>query len=274
MKTKLYLIVGCLCVLLHPHSAFADRTLVWNKMPLTVVLPVGEEIRVTFPTDVNLQLPMAVTENLESLAPNQQIVYWKAKSPFDSVRAIATSTDNDTVYLIDLVAQQGALVESLVIEDPDRVVKQQATASPALQATQEQVQELLDPPEILLTRFASQSLYAPRRLMPVNSDIHQQPIAALPANFPLLRSQMGEQYRYSVVGAWSGYGRYITAVMVINTSAISLQINPGLVMGNFTHITAQHLTLGAKGSLEDRTTLYLISDTPFASAIMEDGYGY
>jgi len=275
MNKTFYFITACMLFLLNPLCVYAaDRTLVWDKMPLTIVLPVGEEIRVTFPTDVNLQLPMAVTENLESLAPNRQVVYWKAKNPFDSVRAIATSTDNDTVYLIDLVAQEGAVVESLVIEDPDRIVKTQVAASPTFEATQEQVQELLDPPEILLTRFASQSLYAPRRLMPVNRDIHQQPIAALPANFPLLRSQMGEQYQYAVVGAWSGYGHYITAVMVINTSAVSLHINPGLVMGNFTHITAQHLTLGASGTLEDRTTLYLISDAPFASAIMEDGYGY
>lgn len=256
-----------------PLNAWADRTLVWNKMPITIVLPVDEEIRVTFPTDVNLQLPMEVTESLESLAPNQQVVYWKAKTPFDVVRAIATSTDNETVYLIDLVAQQGALVESLVIEDPDRIVKQQAE-SEAVSASEESSRDLIDPPEILLTRFASQSLYAPRRLMPTNSDIHNQPIGSLPANFPLLRSQAGEQYTFSVVGAWSGYGRYVTAVMVVNHSDLTIQINPGLVAGNFTHITAQHLMLGARGTLEDRTTLYLISEAPFASAIMEDGYGY
>jgi len=253
--------------------AWADRTLVWNKLPLTIVLPVNEEIRVTFPTDVTLQLPISITEQLESLAPNQQVVYWKAKAPFDSIRAIATANDNESVYLIDLVAQTGAVNEHLHIEDPDRVVNQHASNANRSFAT-ESIQELLDPPEILLTRFASQSLYAPRRLMPVSSDIHAQPMTPFPTTFPLMRSQAGEQYRYSVAGAWSGYGRYITAVMITNLSPISIQINPGLLTGNFTHVTAQHLTLGASGSLEDRTTLYLISDAPFASAIMEDGYGY
>lgn len=254
-------------------NAWAERTLVWNKLPLTIVLPVGEEIRVTFPTDVTLQLPMSITEQLESLAPNQQVVYWKAKAPFDSIRAIATANDNESVYLIDLVARAGAISEHLHIEDPDRVVHQQASNADQ-SFTSDSIQELLDPPEILLTRFASQSLYAPRRLMPVSSDIYAQPISLLPPTFPLMRSQSGEQFRYSVVGAWSGYGRYITAVMITNLSPISIQINPGLLTGNFTHVTAQHLTLGASGSLEDRTTLYLISNTPFASAIMEDGYGY
>lgn len=252
--------------------ALADRTLVWTKQPITIVLPVGKEVRVTFPTEVALQLPMAVTDKLESLAPNEQVVYWKATEAFDPVRAIAASSDNESVYLIDLVAQPGALTEAIRIEDPDRIV-----AATPQEATSESVStktELLDPPEIVLTRFASQSLYAPRRLMPVNGDIHVQPVSAIPASFPLMRSQQGERYAYSVVGAWSGYGRYITAVMVRNESAVSVQINPGLVNGNFTHITPQHLTLGPLGSLEDRTTLYLISDVPFASAILEDGYGY
>jgi hypothetical protein len=90
----------------------------------------------------------------------------------------------------------------------------------------------------------------------------------------LLRSQAGEKYHYRIVGSWSGYGRYITAVLVINQSPVQLQVNPGLVQGNFTHITPQHLYLGPTGSLEDRTTLYLISDSPFVSALQEDGYGY
>ena len=256
-----------------PMVAWADRTIVWDKYPITIVLPVGEEIRVTFPTDVALQLPLEVTEKLESLAPNQRVVYWKANEEFDSVRAIATSTDNESVYLLDLVAQKNAIVESLIIEDPDRVVAQQSESAASVESFNSTL-ELLDPPELILTRFASQSLYAPRRLMPVNPDIYAQSISALPTNFPLMRSQSGEQYRFSIVGGWSGYGRYVTAVMVMNTSPVVIHINPGLVAGNFTHITAQHLTLGAGGTLEDRTTLYLISDTPFASAIMEDGYGY
>lgn len=261
------------CLLVLPVCAWADRTLVWDKTPLTIILPVGEEVRVTFPTEVNLRLPMDATQKLESLAPNLRIVYWKANDAFDAVRAIATSVDNESVYVIDLVAQPNALSESITVEDPDRLVAQQGTVdadSPSPGASS----DLIDPPEIVLTRFASQALYAPLRLMPVNPDIRSHAIAALPADFPLMRSQFSEQYRFTVVAAWSGYGRYITAVMVTNESPVAIQINPGLIAGNFTHVTAQHLTLDVAGSLEDRTTLYLISDIPFASAILEDGYGY
>lgn len=255
--------------------AQADRTQVWNNNPITIIIPVGEEVRITFPTDVSLQIPAALVQSLESLAPNQQIVYWKAKEPFDKARVIAPSTDNETVYLIDLVAQDNAITESIVIEDPSRVVAQHNNDIASADGTIDiSTAELSDPPEIVLTRFASQSLYAPRRLMPVNPDIAAMPVVQMPSNFPLMRSQQGEQYRFSVVGAWSGYGLHITAILLINESQLTLPVDPGLVQGNFTHITPQHLQLGPKGSLEDRTTLYLVSEAPFSAAIQEDGYGY
>lgn len=255
--------------------AFADRTIVWDKSPITVVIPVGEEVRITFPTDVTIQVPSNLIEGLKSLAPNQQMVYWTATTTFDKSRIIATSTDSKSVYLIDLAAVQGTPKENLIIEDADRVLAHQSESqSQATESREEASRELTDPPEMVLTRFASQSLYAPRRLMPVNADIAPQPFPKLSSDFPLMRSQWGEKYQFSIAGAWAGYGFYITAVLVVNQSNTPIAINPGLVQGNFTHITPQHLNLGPMGSLEDRTTLYLISTVPFASAIQEDGYGY
>lgn len=251
--------------------AQADHTLVWDKNPITLVIPVGEEVRVSFPTEVAIQVPASL-KALDSLAPNQQIIYWTANEAFEKTRIIATSVDNKSVYLIDIAAVAGTPKENYRIEDADRVVTQQPTVS--ANEISENANTLTDPPEIVLTRFASQTLYAPRRLMPVNADIAAQPLPTLGPDFPLLKSQMGEKYRLSVVGAWAGYGFYLTAVLVVNQSNIPININPGLVQGNFTHVTAQHLGLSAKGSLEDRTTLYLISSVPFASALQEDGYGY
>lgn len=266
-------VITCVLLMLITLPVFAERTLVWNNAPLTIVIPVGEEIRVSFPTDVLLQIPMALTESLESLAPNQQVVYWKATAPFDAARVIAQSVDNKTVYLIDLVAEAGANGEPIVIEDADRIVATRdavtADATPLPAET-----DLQDPPEIILTRFAAQTLYAPQRLIPVNAAITSLSDVRITPDFPLVRSQQGESYRVSVVGAWSGYGLYLTAVLLENQSALSIAINPGLVQGNFSHITAQHLYLGPLGTLEDRTTLYLVSTVPFNAAILEDGYGW
>ncbi len=255
------------------QSVLAEDKRIWNNLPITIVLPVNKEVRVTFPTDVIIQIPEAIAGNLESLAPNQQLVYWKAKSPFDTQRILATSTDNETVYLIDLVASENQIAnEPILIEDPNRLIanSNQDSSDSVLPV----MEELRDPPEILLTRFVAQTLYAPRRLVPQSPDIQAIHINDLPDKFPLMQSQWGEQYQFKIVGAWSGYGRYITAVLVINLSNTPVRINPGLIRGNFTHITPQHLSLDATGKLSDRTTLYLISDAPFESAILEEGYGY
>ena len=259
------------CLLLSWQAALAEDKRIWNNLPITIVLPVNKEVRVTFPTDVSIQIPELIAGNLESLAPNQQMVYWKAKSPFDAQRVIATSSDNETVYLVDLVASENQIAnEPILIEDPNRLVMEVADQPTPSMATE----ELRDPPEIVLTRFVSQTLYAPRRLVPQSGDIQEIHVNELPQKFPLMQSQWGEQYQYKIVGSWSGYGRYITAVLVINLSNTPVRINPGLIRGNFTHITPQHLALDATGKLSDRTTLYLISDVPFESAILEEGYGY
>ncbi len=272
LKIGLCAIACCVC-----QSSIADvDKRIWENMPLTIILPVNKEVRVTFPTDVNVQIPKELTANLVSLAPNQKTIYWTAKSPFDSARVLATSTDNETVYLIDLIANEFTTVDDpVIIEDADRLTDntiETDNSTPLFQSTSETA--LSDPPEILLTRFVSQTLYSPRRLVPQSSDITELHVDAIDKEFPLIQSQSGEQFQFHLVGAWAGYGRYITAVLVINQSTHSVLINPGLVRGNFTHITAQHPDLGSAGTLKDRTTLYLISEVPFVSALMEEGYGY
>lgn len=270
MRTYIHNLMIALIVM--PGIAYAEKTLVWNNAPLTIVIPVGEEVRVSFPADVLLQIPVTLTASLESLAPNQQTVYWKATSAFDAARVVAQSVDNKTVYLVDLVAQDGASNEAIRIEDADRIVSSRDSSDVAL--LEAVPTDLTDPPEIVLTRFASQTLYAPSRLIPVNADINTLSDVKLQRDFQLIRSLDGESYQLSIAGAWAGYGLYITAVLVVNQSQLRIAFNPGLVQGNFSHITAQHLYLGPNGTLEDRTTLYLISSVPFSAAILEDGYGW
>src|SRR5690606_38015016 len=186
------------CLVLSPFAR-ADQTLVWNNAPVPVLLPVGKEVRFIFPTDVTLQVPHSVIAKLDSLAPNQQMVYWTAKEAFDSARVIAMSHDGGSVYLIDLSASANAPSDNMRLEDPARinVGDERDAASPDRVASAPSLQ---DPAEIVLTRYASQTLYAPKRLMPASGDIFVQRGASIPRDFPLLRSQHGEHYYVDVVG--------------------------------------------------------------------------
>ena len=264
-----------------PAYASADVRRVWDEKPLTLILPVGHELRVIFPTDVNVQVPLGVSEKLTSLAPNPKMILWTAKESFTSARVIATALDGKTVYVIDIEADTNAIKEDILIEDPSRVIASQpATISTNNQSETESSSAhendaiLEDPSEIVLTRYASQTLYAPSRLIPTDARLTPVNFLALNKDFPLLQSGQGEHVAVSVVGSWVGFDRYVTAVLIVNQSPIPFEFDASRVRGNFTHITAQHLNIGAKGTLTDRTTLYLISDIPFAEALTEDSYAY
>lgn len=260
------------------QCASADMRRVWDEKPMTLILPVGQEVRVTFPTDVQVQVPLGISEKLTSLAPNPKMIYWTASEAFTNARIIATARDGGTVYVIDVAAEMSALKEDIVIEDPARITLSDAgsinTAQPKDKNDAEDEDALEDPAEIILTRFASQTLYAPSRLMPVDARISPVNYLAISKTFPLLQSGQGEQVSVNVVGSWSGFGHFITAVLIVNQSPVGFNLDASRVRGNFTHITSQHLFVGTKGSREDRTTLYLISDVPFAEALTEDSYAY
>lgn len=260
------------------QCASADMRRVWDEKPMTLILPVGQEVRVTFPTDVQVQVPLGISEKLTSLAPNPKMIYWTAGEAFTNARIIATARDGGTVYVIDVAAEVSALKEDIVIEDPARISLSDTgsvnAAQPKEKNDAEDEDALEDPAEIILTRFASQTLYAPSRLIPVDARISPVNYLALSKTFPLLQSSQGEQVSVNVVGSWSGFGHFITAVLIVNQSPVGFNVDASRVRGNFTHITSQHLFVGPKSSREDRTTLYLISDVPFAEALTEDSYAY
>lgn len=260
------------------QCASADMRRVWDEKPMTLILPVGQEVRVTFPTDVQVQVPLGISEKLTSLAPNPKMIYWMASEAFTNARIIATARDGGTVYVIDVAAEVSALKEDIVIEDPARISLSDTRSANAAQPKEKNDAEdedaLEDPAEIILTRFASQTLYAPSRLMPVDARISPVNYLAISKTFPLLQSGQGEHVSVNVVGSWSGFGHFITAVLIVNQSPVGFNVDASRVRGNFTHITSQHLFVGSKGSREDRTTLYLVSDVPFAEALTEDSYAY
>lgn len=280
MCSKIYLSAISFLMLSVAHTSNADVRRVWDEKPMTIILPVGQEVRVTFPTDVQVQVPLGVSEKLTSLAPNPKMIYWTASEEFTSSRVIATAKDGGTVYVVDIAAEKSALKEDVLIEDPARISVSESgkpkAPSPNTNdsASDDDGQVLEDPAEIILTRYASQTLYAPSRLMPADPRINQVNYLAIGKEFPLLQSGHGEHVSVSVVGSWAGFGRYITAILIINQSPIGFQFDASRVRGNFTHITSQHLYIGAKGTLEDRTTIYVVSETPFAEALTEDSYAY
>lgn len=270
---------------------FAETRRVYEDRPLSLAVPVKKEIRIVFPQDVNIQIPADLESKISHLVPDSKTIYWTAKETFAPARIIATALNGGKVYVIDIAADTKNTADDVRIEDPalahqssEDKAKPTSRLLPSSESESETVADeadsapeekpLHDPAEVVLTRFAAQTLYAPSRLIPADSRIGVASIPSIPKSFPLLQSSQGERFTIEPVGAWEGFNRYITAVLIVNQTPAFLQFDPTKVRGNFTHITAQHINIGPKGSLEDRTTLYLVSETPFAEALLEDSYGF
>jgi len=272
MKTRLLFSLLTLLTVSHYSVAESVSRLIWKNQPLPVTLKPGSEVRVVFPANVNIQVPVPLLDRLNTLQVNPRVVYWTAKESFPASQIIAISDESNEVYLVNVSADETGSAQAITIEDPAWVVRQQPT--PPAQ-TQSQETALTDPPEILLTRHVAKTLYAPVRLMPTQRDIQRVPVNDLPENFQLKRSQKGESYQYEVLGQWQGYGRYITAVTLKNTSYLTLDvIDLRTIRGSFTHIATQHPNLGPAETDEAITTLYLISLAPFQTAVGGTSYGF
>lgn len=277
IMSKFISFVACLVIAALSLSVAASTSvvrLVHTDRPIALTLKVEHEHRFIFPEAVNVDVPAQLTQVMQILQPTAQVVYWTPVGAFESMRVIARSLDNHRVYLLDIRSTEEANAVDYRLENPALMVKAGDIATPDTGEINSPVANASNPFQIELTRYVSQLLYAPTRLRPRASGIRQLPIAAADINLNLLNSQKGEIYRYRLIGQWRGYSHHITAVEVINQSPVTVELDLRRVRGNWIAITAQHTWLGAVNSLEDRTTLYLISKPPFGQAMEELAYGF
>lgn len=270
-------LMACLAIALLSlavNAAATDVRLIHTDRPIALTFKTNHEHRFIFPEAVNVDVPAQLTQVMRSLQPTAEVVYWTPASAFESMRVIARSLDNERVYLLDIRSTDDASAVDYRLENPALIVTAEGAVSSDAGEIPSAAINTKNPFQIELTRYVSQLLYAPARLRPKPSGIRQLPVAAADLTVDLLNSQKGETYRYRLIGQWRGYGHHITAVEVVNQSPVTVELDLRRVRGNWLAITAQHTWLGGMNSLEDRTTLYLISKAPFAQAVEEIAYGF
>ena len=113
-----------------------------------------------------------------------------------------------------------------------------------------------------LTRFASQSLYAPRRLTPALPGVFRTPVDERQVN--LVR---GESIQATPLIAWRSGNLHVTAVRLRNRGASSVILDPRSLRGLWLAATFQHARLLPSGDEADTTAVYLISAKPFEHAV-------
>lgn len=233
-------------------AAPPDRV-VWDRTPIRVVLPVGAERLVHFPSAaVRVGVPDHLP--LRTLSVDGT-VYWQAAAPFETTRVLVQTLDEDGGHiLLDLEAREAAPDVPLQILRPaGRPVDPPATPAPA-------PHPMLD--YVALTRFAAQQMYAPARLRPDETQLRRVPVSR--EAIPLLR---GGAVAATPLIAWRHGGLYLTVVRLQNQADQAQILDPRDLRGDWLAATFQHARLLPRGDEADTTAVYLISRRPLAETL-------
>jgi integrating conjugative element protein (TIGR03749 family) len=247
-------------------STASTERLVFDRRPLRMALPVGRERIVSFGGPVAFHLP----EDVEGVLRVQIIgatAYLTATAPFGTVRVVAEHLQGDGAQIpIDLVAdkstaQAGGDVEVFTAREAATRAQRALSATAAIlvdrEASSDEASEPVD--LVMLTRYAAQAIYAPRRLAPAHPAVRQVPLVIEPVA-GLVR---GWRVETVPLASWRAGALYVTAVRATNQERLPVEIDLADLRGQWLAASSQHGRLGPAGADTDTTTLYLICDRPF-----------
>ena len=241
---------------LFPLMSGAEEVLLWDNQPLTITLQPGQERMIRFPDRIRLNVPAQLNGSLRTQVVDNR-VYWLASRPFDRTRVVVMEEAgaSPAVYLLDVLAADTGGGGSARILHSARTAEMQR---------EEQWGDSRNPPELLLTRFAAQSLFAPRRLIPHSAVIHRWPTPLSPVQVPLVRGIWADQ---EVLAAWHGHGLFVTAVALRHLGGMTVSLDPSRVRGRWRAVSFHHRQLGPSDGPLATTVLYLVSDKPFPAGL-------
>ncbi|MBC3217007.1 TIGR03749 family integrating conjugative element protein [Serratia fonticola] len=263
----LYLaLLGVAGTLSAPLPVAAVELMKWERIPLQVPLTVGQErivfvnknVRVGFPPELNGKLRVQSTGGA---------VYLQASSAFATTRLQLQDVENGELILLDITGLEGKQVRepvSLVYQgevssatgsDNTSVSAEESGTSRRKVSAKDNTPRITTPLPIALTRYAAQSLYAPLRTIEALPGVHVIS-HGLSSNITSLLPS--EPVTVRPLAAWGVQGYNVVALKLTNQRSGKVVLDPRRLQGTFHSATFQHRWLGAAGTPEDTTTLYLV----------------
>nr|WP_084089701.1 TIGR03749 family integrating conjugative element protein [Erwinia oleae] len=240
----------------------------WERIPLQVPLTTGQErivfvnrnVRVGFPPELNGKLRVQSTGGA---------VYLLAQADFTTTRVQLQDVENGELILLDITALKGTQVRepvglvyqgevSTATTSNNASVSAAESGAPgtgAKASSGSKAPRITTPLPIALTRYAAQSLYAPLRTVEALPGVHAIS-HGLPSSVTSLLPS--EPVAIRPLTAWGVQGYNVVALKLTNQRPEKVVLDPRRLMGNFYSATFQHRWLGAAGTPEDTTVLYLV----------------
>lgn len=268
-RSKRHLVdISAALFLLLAGSAQAVEIMRWERLPLAVPLVVGQERIVFLDQSVRVGKPSNLADSLRVQSANGAI-YLRAEKAIEPTRLQLQSVDTGELILIDIAATE-AKPDAEPLE-PVKIVRgesspvrygarDQATDGDEPDAGRdvegEQKPSKATPVPVVLTRYASQSLYAPLRTVEPVDGITQVNVRRdldLSGFTPLW------PVAARAVASWRLDDYWVTAVQLKNLSPARVDLDPRGLQGDLATATFQHQHLGTRGDPSDTTVVYVVT---------------
>ncbi|MCL2590242.1 MAG: TIGR03749 family integrating conjugative element protein [Betaproteobacteria bacterium] len=250
-------LIGALFVALLPLAAQSIETLRWERLPLPVTLHVGEERVIFTDREMKVGVPANLKERLRVQSANGA-VYLRTPMPLQNVRVQLHDLERGTLVMLDVTAIEpdgaSALPPLKIVIESEAETQKTKTPNAPTPVIAREPKDL--PVPILLTRHASQNLYAPLRAIETVPGISR---AAMRTGLDLSTLLPALPVACRAVAAWKMGDMSVTAVLIRNTSARTIELDPLQLQGDYVAATFQHLHLGQKGGADDTTVVYLVT---------------
>ena len=244
-------------------QAHAVDILHWDRKPLPIDLPVGTERVIVLDRNVRVGLPKAIADpDILRVQSAGGAIYLKADKPFDTQRVRIQDVETNQVVLFDLTAKvSGASDEKIkvVIPEGGPLADEAASSKGSGGSGEEDAQPAVGTPvPVVMTRFAAQSLYAPMRTIKPVPGLNRVAMR-LPDSVPSLLPSL--PVSAVPVAAWQLGSWTVTAVTLSNRDPWrSFELDPRWLQGELYSAVFMHPTLGQRGSVEDTTTAFIVTN--------------
>lgn len=249
-------------------SVNAVELMKWERMPLAVPLQVGQERVIFVDSNVRVGVPSSLSGKLRVQSTGGS-VYLLALEPIPPTRIQLQDAETGGLILMDIAAStteagMPKLEPIQIIEGENTPIrygnspsKVQANAKETVgNQTKPAKRSLETPVPVVLTRYASQNLYAPLRTIEPVQGISR---VNLSKDLKLITLLPMQPIKAQALVSWRLDDYFVTAVSLTNTSRQVISLDPRLLQGNFIAATFQHSLLGPKGDATDTTVVYLVT---------------
>lgn len=225
--------------------------------PIKIQLPVGEErhVVIKFAHTLNVGVPAESSSKLNLQIIGNQI-WLTAMAPFENIRVVVLARPRERI-IFDISASES-------YTDTDQI-------SVYMKSDNDQIEERQPHYGFAaLTRWATQQLYSPKRLLTELPGVIELPVSD--EHVDLFRcgdrapTLCAGGVSATPVASWQTPSHFVTAVQISNKLDEPITLDPRELKGAWRTASFIHSRLGKHGYSNDSTVLVLISDFPFSDS--------